>query len=118
MRTLLLTQTLLIALVVVAYLLVRGSAPALAAVYGGGIALINSLLLSWRVARGGGTEKRDEKMVVLSLYFGAVERFVFTLVAMGVGMGYLNLDPPAMLIAFAVAQVGFAISGYARAGAV
>ncbi len=107
MRKILTIQSLLTLLVAGASYLQGGMPPAVAALYGGGIALGNSALLAWRVRRASLAAATSTERGTLHLYLGAVERFVFTLVAFGLGMGALKLSPLPMLIAFAAAQSGY-----------
>jgi len=78
-----------------------GQESALAAAYGGGIVLLNSLLLARRVRRAGELEGSS---VVASMYTGAVQRFIIAAAAFGLGMGVLRLQPVPMIVAFAAAQ--------------
>lgn len=107
MRKLLIIQIFLIALVVVGFHLQQGQAVALSALFGGAIALVNTLLLAWRVRRAGQVAEENETRGVFTLYLGAIERFVFTLIGFVVGMGTLKLSPFPMLVSFAVAQIGY-----------
>ncbi|HWU69305.1 MAG TPA: ATP synthase subunit I [Stenotrophobium sp.] len=84
-----------------------------AAVYGGAIALVNTLLLAWRTARAGAAAEADARWSSIGLLAGLLERFVFTLAAFGVGMGVLRLFPPALLVGFAAAQMAYV---FARPG--
>jgi ATP synthase protein I len=88
----------------------RGDEAALAALYGGAVATGNTWLLTRRIARAGELAKRNVKYSVYSLYFGAVQRFVFVLVCLGVGLGGIKLDPVPLLLGFAVAQIAFMIA--------
>lgn len=101
LRRLLVVQLLLVFPVVLAYAAIKGGHGALAAGYGGGIALINTSIMAWRVGR------TDSKRALAELYIGAGIRFGGTLLLMAVGMGILKLDPLALLIGFAVAQLGY-----------
>lgn len=107
MRKLLITQLFLIALVVAGFYLQQGQEVALSALFGGSIALVNTLLLAWRVRRAGQTAEKDETRGAFTLYLGAIERFVFTLIGFVAGMGTLRLSPLPMLVAFAIAQLGY-----------
>lgn len=86
---------------------IQGYAELVASLYGGGIAVANGLLLARRAAGAAKRLHPDAGGDVRSMYLGAIERFVFTLVALGLGMGWLQLAPIAMLVAFAVAQLGY-----------
>ena len=110
MRKLLLTQLFLVALVAGGSYLQVGRSAAQAALFGGCIALVNTLLLGWRVRNAGQRAEQSGARGALTLYLGAVERFVFTLLAFIVGMGMMKLPPLPMLVAFAVAQLGYWIA--------
>ena len=116
MRKLLITQGILVA-VVAALFLVQSPQALVSALYGGSIALLNSILLGKRVARDRAAVAQSANMDLLSLYFGALQRFALTIVAMAVGMGWLKLDPIALLVAFGVAQLGYVIAAGSSAGA-
>jgi ATP synthase protein I len=109
MQKLLIVQIAIVA-VVAGFFALRGSDAVLAALYGGAIALGNSMLLGRRAARLAAPTTEDGRRAVMSLYFGAVERFVFTLGAMAIGMGFLKLDPVGLLAAFAAAQIGYMVA--------
>lgn len=107
MHKLLIVQILLAAFVVAGFYLQQGQPAALSALFGGAIALANSLLLAWRVRRAGQAAERDETRGAFTLYLGAIERFVLTLIGFVVGMGTLKLPPLPMLVCFAAAQLGY-----------
>ncbi len=109
LRRLLAAQGALAALVACGFAL-QGWASALAALYGGGIALLNGLLLGWRVRRANSDLRQSAQANMFSMYLGALERFAVALIGMGVGMGVLHLAPVALLVAFAVAHVGYPIA--------
>lgn len=83
---------------------------AVATLYGGAIALINTLLLSWRTARAAAMVDKDARWSSFTLLAGVLERFLFTLVAFGLGIGVLRMDPPALIVGFAVAQMGYVVA--------
>ncbi|HKJ08619.1 MAG TPA: ATP synthase subunit I [Gammaproteobacteria bacterium] len=114
MRKILILQVLLIAAVTGAYFGKAGAAGAQAALFGGAIALVNALLLGRRVQRAGRAAQDSVTRGTFALYLGAVERFVFTLVGFGVGMGVLHLQPLPLLLAFAAAQAAYWLAARAR----
>ncbi|ADE16963.1 ATP synthase I chain [Nitrosococcus halophilus Nc 4] len=101
LRRLLVVQLFLVLPVVLAYAAIKGGESALAAGYGGGIALINTAIMAWRVSR------TNSKRALAELYIGASIRFGGTLLLMAIGMGVLKLDPLALLLGFAAAQLGY-----------
>jgi len=76
----------------------------LAALYGGGVTMVLTAWLAWRVrqagTRGGGLG---------SIFSGTVARYSLAALGMGVGMGLLKLPPLPLLVAFAVTQFGFVV---------
>jgi ATP synthase protein I len=88
----------------------RNPQAALAALYGGSIALANSWLLTRRIASAGALAKVNVKYSVYSLYFGALQRFIFVLVCLGFGLGGIKLDPAPLLLSFGIGQLAFMIA--------
>ncbi len=76
-----------------------GASAAAAAALGGGIAVVNGLLLAWRL--------RPSRPVPQPLPL-AVERMILTLAAFAVALGPLRLSPLPLLATFAIAQLGHA----------
>jgi ATP synthase protein I len=88
----------------------RDQQAALAALYGGSVAAANSWLLLRRIATAGELAKRNLKYSVYSLYFGAIQRFLFVLVCLGVGLGIIKLNPGPLLLTFGIAQLAFMVA--------
>ncbi len=100
-------QALLIAGAAAAMFALGGSAQGGAAVYGGLIAAANLLLLSRRVKLATEVARDTPGHETAVLYIGAVQRFLLVLVAFGLGMGFLNLSPIALLLGFAAGEIAF-----------
>jgi ATP synthase protein I len=83
----------------------------LSAAYGGGTALVNTMLLSRRLDKAGEMAKSNPDASILTLYLGVVQRFVFVLIMFGFGMGAIHLLPPPLLGTFAIAQLAYMIFG-------
>lgn len=107
LRKTLTAQLLLVGAVACGFFFAQGGTAAAGALYGGGVAAVVALLLGWRVQRAGEVGQADAQRGTLLLYLGAVERFVFVLVAVALGIGVLRLPPLPMIVGFAVAQLGF-----------
>jgi ATP synthase protein I len=88
----------------------EGGQAALAALYGGLVALTNSWLLAKRVARVGELAKRNPNYSAFTLYIGAVQRFLLVLVSLGIGLGWLHLAPLPLLVTFGVAQIAYIVA--------
>jgi len=107
LRNVVLAQLSLVAAAVIAAFLWRGQFAALSALFGGAIVLVNSLLLSWRVAR---TADQEGNSVALAMYLGAAQRFLVAALGFALGIGGLGLEPLPMIAAFALAQFGYAVA--------
>jgi ATP synthase protein I len=82
---------------------------ALAAVYGGAIALANASLLARSVRRAGELAKTDPKLSTYPLYIGAIQRFVLVIAGLGIGLAGFHLSPIPLLLAFGIAQLAYII---------
>ncbi len=115
MRSLLIIQAVLVLLGVVVSFFYFEESGLLAAVFGGFVAMVNTVLLSRRLVSAGEMAEENPDGGVLALYLGVVQRFFFVLVMFGVGMGIFKLLPPPMLGTFAAAQLAFMLFGSSKA---
>ncbi len=78
---------------------------ALAALYGGMVALVNSGLFAWRIHQArqdvAQTAYADAFLLMVSLF----ERLAWVAVSLAVGMGVLELPPLGIVVAFSAAQL-------------
>ncbi|MDD5391936.1 MAG: ATP synthase subunit I [Thiothrix sp.] len=116
MRSVLIIQAILILAGIAVSRFYQGDVALLPAFYGGAIALANTMLLSRRVAQAGEIAKTSPQQSVNALYFGVVQRFVFVLVALGFGLGFLKLAPVPLLGTFMIAQLAYMLMGTRQAG--
>ncbi|HEY5791375.1 MAG TPA: ATP synthase subunit I [Gammaproteobacteria bacterium] len=93
-------QLLLVLVAVGAASLLRGGAAMPAAVYGGGMALLNLLLLDWRARRANRAGALSARQSLGVLYLSALERFAAVALLFALGMGPLHLDPLPLLLGF------------------
>ena len=91
-------------------LFVAGQDGAVAALYGGSVALANTLMLGRRVERVSRVAVENAQYGMVLLYISAVVRFVFILVAVAVGLGVLKLLPVPMIADFVAAQFAFVLA--------
>jgi len=82
----------------------------LAALYGGSITVLTTLLIAMRIGRAGEMSADEQQQSYLEVYIGAIQKFILTVVLMAVGMGYLELNPIPLLICFAASQLSFAFN--------
>lgn len=109
-RRVVLSQALLTLIVTAFLLFTRGGFEAVSACYGGATTILSSWWLGRRVRRAGEFARQDLRGGQISLYVGAAQRFVTVLVLLGLGIGLLKLAPLPLIIAFAVAQLGFLVN--------
>ena len=106
-RRVLAIQLLIVLGVSAAYLATAGTYMAQSALYGGGIALLSTWLMAWRITKAAEAAAQDSNRGALVIYAGAVQRFFLTLVLMALGMGSLKLSPVAVLVGYAAAQLAY-----------
>ncbi|MBT4837862.1 MAG: ATP synthase subunit I [Methylococcales bacterium] len=106
MRNQIFSQLVLLSLGMIIFSLM-GSNAVLSSIYGSSIAIINYLLLSRRIKLNQLLKNKNAESDIRSIYIGAIERFVFTLIAMAVGMGALSFEPMAILVSFALMQLSY-----------
>lgn len=80
---------------------------ALAALYGGGASVIIAWYLSRGVLRASQLAAQDPKKSMATLYVGAVQRFLLVLGLLVVGIAGLKLEPFALCVGFAAAQLSY-----------
>ncbi len=72
-------------------------------------------LLGRRVSRTPEIARQGDTGSQLALYAGILPRFIVTLALLAAGIGWLKLAPIPLIVAFGLAQLGFAINlGSAR----
>lgn len=106
-RRLLIVQFAILMVVALVYLALNNINGSIAALYGGSISLSGTLLMAWRINRAGEIAAQDTRQGSIEVYTGVMQKFILTLLLMAVGMGYLKLDPIAVLISFALTQLSF-----------
>lgn len=104
------TQLLITVLIAVLFLTLQGSGiAALSALFGGGISIVIAWFLSRGVQRATQMAARNPKKSMATLYVGAVQRFLLVLGLLVVGIAGLKLEPIALCVGFAVAQLSYLI---------
>lgn len=101
----LLLQTFLVVLAVAVAGLLGGAGTALAASYGGAVALINAALLYWRWRRGLRDYHCDAGRHLRSFYRSTLERFFVVVILLAAGFVWVGDHPLALLAGFLVGQM-------------
>jgi len=110
-RNTLITQVFVVLVVAGIYTGLVGAASALGAVFGGGISIVNGLLLFWRLNRSGKYPHGDPGRHLGSFFAMAIERFLVVAVLFAMGMGALKLVPLPLMLGFIAGQVALVTSG-------
>jgi ATP synthase protein I len=106
LRKLAAVQLLLVAGVSVIFFMFYGGIQAVAAGYGGMVAMANGLLLEWRRHGADSGPALSAGASLRLLYRTVIERWVLVIGLFALGMGILRLDPPALLAGFIAGQLG------------
>lgn len=86
---------------------IKGQSGMEAALYGGAVALANTLMLVRRIERVGSADSVSAQRGMALLYLSAVLRFVFVLAALAIGLGLLKLSPLPLIGTFVGAQAAY-----------
>jgi hypothetical protein len=92
----------------------QGSMAAVAWMYGGGVAVLNSGMLVLRWYRGLRDYHCDGERHLRSFYRSGMERFFVVGIALSVGLVGLDLSPPPMLFGFIAGQLAWVIAAAAQ----
>lgn len=113
LRKILIIQALLTAIAAVAGLLTTSTLMfAIAVIYGGAVTSIGTGLHAWRLLKIAATgNETDPSMVGAEVFKGVIFKLTAMIALLALGMGYLKLDPLAVVIGFSVAYLGFMFAG-------
>lgn len=115
-RKTLLIQAVLTGIAAIIALLVKSPGFALHLVYGGAVTSIGTVLHAWRLLKiDMPTDDSDpvaaQGNVGAEAFKGAVLKIGVMIILLAIGMGYLKLDPLAVVIGFSVSYLGFMFAG-------
>lgn len=91
-------------------LLWRGPGSAVAALYGGSVAMANAGLLVWRWRRGRYDYHCDGQRHLRQFHRSMMERFFVVGIMLAMGLGGLQLEPLTMLLGFIVGQCAWIVA--------
>jgi F0F1-type ATP synthase assembly protein I len=111
MRSVLITQAIVLVVAALSAYLWRGGSAAQAAGFGAAIAFINVLLLNWRLQQGKRPQHADPQRHLRGIYFSAIERLLVVATLLALGLGVLKLMPAALLVAFIAGQLAWIVAG-------
>lgn len=100
---------LIISVIVAAVFLMKDWESSVAALYGGLASICITMLLLWGIKRATEAAKENPGKSMRILYLGAVQRFVVVLGLLAMGIALFKLDPVAMCVGFALAQLSYLV---------
>lgn len=100
---------LIISVIVAAVFLTKGTWESVAALYGGLASICITIFLLWGIKRATEAAKENPGKSMRILYVGAVQRFLLVLGLLAMGLALFKLDPIAMCVGFALAQLSYLI---------
>ena len=100
---------LIISVIVAAVFLVKGVWESVAALYGGIASLCITMLLLWGIERATEAAKDNPGKSMRILYAGAAQRFLVVIGLLAMGIALFKLNPIAMCVGFALAQLSYLI---------
>jgi F0F1-type ATP synthase assembly protein I len=83
---------------------------ALSALYGGLASVLLALISIMGFTQANEFALSDPKKSLMILYIGAVVRFAAVIVVLGIGLGFIELEPKAMIVGFVLAQISYLMS--------
>lgn len=104
-KRLLLMQLVASAVVAALAAVFYGGQAGLAAMYGGMIALIMTVMLGWRLRQASQSASAAKWLML-----GAMERMIMVCVVFAVGIGLLELLPVPILVGFGVAELAYYVA--------
>lgn len=87
-----------------AYFVGKSPQIAMAVLSGGGVAVLNGMLVAWRMSRSSNQTSHDAHLQLRLMYFYAAERFLAVVALMAICMAVLKLYPLAVLGGFVLGQ--------------
>ena len=109
MQSFLWAQTLLVSIGVGFSVYYMGEFGGMSAAYGGGVALFSSLILMRRTNCAIKSVEDGFPQVMGLLYIGVIQRYIFVLLGLGIGLGLLKFNAKPLLVVFGVAQLAYFI---------
>ncbi len=94
----------LIAAGITAYISKNSQQFAIAVLCGGGVSVLNSALIAWRMTRATLHSNHDAHQQLRLLYFYTIERFASVVLLLGICLLVVKLEPLAVLSGFVLGQ--------------
>ncbi|NQY25568.1 MAG: ATP synthase subunit I [Piscirickettsiaceae bacterium] len=108
-------QLVLLGIIVLTVLWWQGASEAVASLYGGSIAVINTLLQRWHLIGAATQAKSDAGMNLRKAYRCIIERWIVTVVMFVVGFAVLKFLPLPLMTGFIIIQFALLFGHKSRA---
>jgi ATP synthase protein I len=112
LRRNLLAQSIAVILCALYYLLTAGLEHGIAALFGGAVALTNTLVLRWNFERAGRIAGNSADKNLRLLYRTAAQRLFLTIGLLALALGGLKLEPLAVLVGFLAGLAALLVARY------
>ncbi|MDH5357655.1 MAG: ATP synthase subunit I [Gammaproteobacteria bacterium] len=108
-------QVVVLVVTVFIILLWQGNSASIACFFGGGMAIVNTLLQRWHLIRSAKQAKSDAGMNLRKAYRCVAERWIVTIVMFVIGFAVLALSPLPLMTGFIVTQLTLLFGNLNRA---
>lgn len=112
LRRIILAQSIVVFLCALYYLLTADLAHGIAAFFGGGVAVANSLVLHWNFERAERIAGNSADMNLRLLYRTAALRLFLTIGLLALALGGLKLEPLPVLVGFLMGLAALLVARY------
>lgn len=114
LRRILQVQVILLGVAAVFFALYWGTDFVIALLYGGAVTIATTLYSGWRLKVATAGDEQGPALNMTEFYKGTLLRFILVIALLALGLGYLKLEPLAIIIGFAITQTGYLFGrGYA-----
>ena len=114
LRRILRVQLIILVLAAIVSSLVWGMNFVMALLYGGAVTIATTLYSGWRLKVATAGDEQGPALNMAEFYKGTLLRFILVIALLALGLGYLKLEPLAVIIGFAITQTGYLFGrGYA-----
>jgi ATP synthase protein I len=107
-------QLAILAVTTIVSSLVWGTIFVMALLYGGAVTIATTLYSGWRLKVATAGDEQGPALNMAEFYKGTLLRFILVIALLALGLGYLKLEPLAVIFGFAITQTGYLFGrGYA-----
>jgi ATP synthase protein I len=111
-RRVLIAQALMTMMIAAGFAVLRGGPAGMSAAYGGAVTWIATAWMARSIGRAGRRVVSDVGQGGRALYGGLMQKYAFTIAALAIGLGALQLIPIPLLVGFTVTHAGFLFAAF------